>query len=267
MDARTQKGQRRGSALERALWVLDAIVEQPQPIGLPDIAARVELPRQTVHRILQQLEASQLIVRNPARDRFSVGPGLSRLSLAALASDNQSTPVRMILQWLVDEVQETCNIGVLKGMDLFYLERIECDWPLRIQLQAGSSVPAHCTAGGKVMLAHLPASIRRRLLETAPLEKCTDNTITDVGTLEDVFSKIRDDGYALNIEEFSIGMTAVAVPIFDGRGRVLAALAAQGPLVRISKERALALAPLLSEAANRISLAWDLPEPELETQG
>ena len=144
--------QERGSALDKALAVLEAITAQAQPIGLPDLSARLDLPRQTVHRVLLQLEAAGLIVRDPSRDRFSVGPRFSMLALAALQTQNQAAPIRAILQALVDDIQETCNIGVLDGMQFVYLERVECHWSLRVHLQAGSRVPAHCTSGGKVML-------------------------------------------------------------------------------------------------------------------
>ena len=74
-----EAAQERGSALDKALAVLEAITAQSQPIGLPDLSARLALPRQTVHRVLAQLEAAGLVVRDPSRDRFSVGPRLSTL--------------------------------------------------------------------------------------------------------------------------------------------------------------------------------------------
>ena len=87
-----------GSALNKALAVLEMITSQPQAIGLPDLAARLEMPRQTVHRILRQLETQNLIIRDPTRDRFFVGPRLSQLSIAALFSENHNLPTRAILR-------------------------------------------------------------------------------------------------------------------------------------------------------------------------
>ncbi|RMF03291.1 MAG: IclR family transcriptional regulator, partial [Alphaproteobacteria bacterium] len=129
------------------------------------------MPRQTVHRVLTQLEATQLIIRDVQRDRFMVGPKLAQLGLSALNSENYGAPIREILQELVNEVQETCNIGILRGLDVLYLERIECDWPLRLNLAKGSHLPAHCAATGKVLLAHMPARTRAALLRSVPLEQ------------------------------------------------------------------------------------------------
>ena len=249
-------GQERGSALDKALAVLEAITAQSQPIGLPDLSARLKLPRQTVHRVLTQLEKLGLVVRDPSRDRFSVGPRLSTLALNALRTHNQSAPIHAILQQLVDEIEETCNVGVLDGLQFVYLERIECHWALRVHLQAGSRVPAHCTSGGKVMLAHLDDAVRARLLRNVTLKPCTEHTITQTTELEAELAEIRRRGYAVNNQEFTIGIIGVAVPIADRQGRVLAALAVHGPSPRLDLERAIGFVPRLKEAAGVMADAW-----------
>lgn len=263
-DARRMAGERsergRGSALEKALLVLDAITEQPQPIGLPDISARIGLPRQTVHRILQQLDKVGLVSRDPSRDRYSVGPKLSRLALAALFSDNDKEPLRKVLRGLVDDVQETCNVGYLRGIDYIFLERIECDWQLRVHLQAGSSVPAYTSAAGKTILAHLAPEFRARLLNSVELKAVTENTITDVAELEKEFDRIREQGYATTVEEYTRGIAGVGVPIKFDDGRVTAALGTHGPLARLSRERAVSLVPRLQTAARDIAEIWGMVE-------
>lgn len=252
----TDQQKERGSALQKALLVLDAIVEQNQPVGLPDISARVQLARQTVHRILTQLELLGLIIRDPSRDRFTVGPRLSHLSLNVLRSSNNRTPVRLILTDLVEQLQETCNVGILDGMEYVYIERIECDWPLRIHLQAGSRVPAHCTAGGKLMLAHLRYDTLMHCLQIAPLEKYTKNTLTDISKLQSQLDQIKEQGYSINNEEYTEGLMAIGVPIRDSKQVVLAALAVHAPVSRLSIEKGLQYMDQLQKAAERISEIW-----------
>jgi DNA-binding IclR family transcriptional regulator len=248
----------RGSALEKALLVLETVAGQPQSIGLPDLTARTGLPRQTVHRILRQLEDNGLLLRDPSRDRYSIGARLSRLSLSTLHSANQGAPMRVILQDLVDDIRETCNIGVLDGLRFVYLDRIECDWPLRIHLTVGSRVPAHCTSGGKVLLAHLPADRRAALLRAGRLKSYTPNTITRVVELEKELDKIRADGYALNQQEFNVGIIGLAVPIAAADGPPPAALALHAPAVRLSTSRALKHVPKMKAAARRLAQVWRL---------
>lgn len=247
----------RGSALEKALLVLDTITKQPQSIGLPDIASGAGLPRQTAHRVLQQLERSGLVARDVARDRFLVGPRLSQLALAALYSENQSAPVRGILTRLVDDVQETCKIGILRGMQFVAVERVECKQPLRIQLESPFA-PAHCTAGGKAQLAYMPAEMRARLLRSAKLKAETSRSVTDPGQLEQELAEIRRKGYAVCVEELADGLTAVGVPILDRAGRPRAALTVHGPLVRLPESRAAAFAPRMKQTVEELATLWEL---------
>jgi DNA-binding IclR family transcriptional regulator len=255
---RSAKDRERLNVLGKALAVLDAVTEHPHGIGLPDLAARLGLPRQTVHRLLGQLQTSGLLLRDPARERFLIGPRLTRLSLAALASNNRWAPVRSVMQELVDELGETCNIGVLDGLDYVYVERIECAWPLRIHLEVGNRAPAHGLSGGKVMLAHLDPKACARLLRSRKLVARTPNTITRVADLEAELEKVRAQDFGLNDQENFEGIVAVAVPIRDAQERVVAALTMHGPLPRVSLQRCRESLPRLRQAAQRIARAWEL---------
>jgi DNA-binding IclR family transcriptional regulator len=246
------------TALGKGIAVLEAVVDQPQGVGLPDLAARLDLPRQTVHRVLVRLEADGLLVRIPGRERYAVGPRLSRLALAALASRNQGAPVRAVLQELVDDLGETCNIGVLEGLDYVYLERIECEWPLRLHIEAGDRVPAHCIAGGKLLLAHLEPKDRKRLLKSRKLVARTTRTITRVPALEAEFARMLEAGFATNDQENLEGIVAAAVPIRNRAGRVFAALTVHGPVPRLTLETCRAHVPRLARAATRIAQVWGL---------
>jgi DNA-binding IclR family transcriptional regulator len=246
------------NVLGKALAVLRAVAEHPQGIGLPDLAASLSLPRQTVHRVLAQLRDNGLLLRDPVRERFTVGPRLIQLALTALGSNNPWAPVRAALQELVDEVGETCNIGVLEGLDYVYVDRIECQWPLRIHLEVGHRTPAHCISGGKVLLAHLEPELRGRLLRSRKLVARTSRSITRVSDLETELEKVRVRGYGTNDQENIDGIVAVAVPIMDARQRVVAALTMHGPLPRVTTQSCEAAVPRLQEAAQRIATAWGL---------
>ena len=249
--------QDRLSALEKALVILEIVTDQPQPIGLPDLNARTGMPRQTLHRLLKQLEAERLILRDPKRARYSVGPRLARLSLNTLLSSNNSAPVRSVLQTLVASIQETCNLGVLDGMEFLYLERIESNWTLRVSLQAGSRVPAYGSAGGKILLALLPEDLRRRLITAAPLRAHTPNTITDPDKLEAHLAAIREAGYAKNDQEATVGIVGLAVPVVDGAGKPIAALAVHAPAARVSLDDLVAHIGKMRDASREIAKLWE----------
>ena len=251
-----QKPKGYGSALDKALAVLELITEQRQAVGLPDLAVKMDMPRQSVHRILLQLEELGLIIRDVSRDRFFVGPRLSQLSVNALFSKNHSMPARVILQELVNDIQESCNIGVLDGMDFVYLDRIQSKQSLRIHLDVGYRVPAYCTSGGKVLLAHLEPKMRRNLVELKELQIHTKTTLTTLSGLEKSFKAALNSGYSVNNQEFTAGIVGVAVPITDSTGRAIAALACHAPLARISLDRLVTYVPKLQASAQNLGLYW-----------
>lgn len=235
--------------------MLEAIADQPQAVGLPDLAARLDLARQTVHRILVKLEDARLVLRDTTRERYSIGPRLSMLALATLSSNNQNSLIKVVLQNLVDDVKETCNIGVLDGLDYIHLARIEAKWPLRTHLETGR-VAAHAVSGGKLMLSELDPDRLRRLLGARKLPAMTARTITRPTDLETELAKIRARGFALSNEELFDGIVGVAVPIKGPSGRTLAALAMHGPVTRLTLKLCEARVGRLIRAAARISRAW-----------
>jgi IclR family transcriptional regulator, acetate operon repressor len=248
------------SALDKATLVLEAIVAYPRPIGLPDLTADLGLPRQTIHRILQQLCDNGLIIRDPSRDRYAVGPRLSKLAMKTLDSDNYRAPLRAILTDVVEDVEETCNFGVLDGLEFMYLDRLECSWSLRVHLTAGSRVPAYCTSGGKALLAHLDRPLRNALIRSRKLEAHTETTIVDPGELERELDEILTQGYALNNEEHTVGVVGAAVPILSGDGRALGALALHGPSQRLTLADAKKHVPRLRAAAIQLATVWSRSE-------
>ncbi len=243
------------SALDKAFAILEVIAADDRPIAIPDIAVEAALPRQTVHRVLKQLETLGLVDRDPTRDRYSPGERLAQLGLRAISARLRRGPAHAILVDLVDQIGETCNIGMMEDNALVYIDRVECDWPLRVRLHPGSRVPAHCTAIGKLLLAHMSDSARHEVLSVARLTSFTKHTITDRGELEEHLSQIRRQGYAINNQEDAIGLIAIAVPIHDAADNIVAGLAVHAPIPRFSIDDALARLNLFRAAAARISTA------------
>ena len=240
------------SALGKSLTVLETVINRNGPVTLGTIAMRLSMPKQTVHRIVQQLVSEGLLERTFASAGYVAGRRLKRLGERTLSQCLQAAPVRAILQHLVDELKETCNIGVLDGTEVVYVERVECNWPLRMQLQPGNRVPAYCTGIGKMLLASLDARSRRRLIENLSLHEYTERTITDEDQLLDALKKIRRQGYALNNQENTVGMLGLAVPVLGEECRVIAGLAVHAPVARLSPNAALEKLPSLKSAAEKI---------------
>ncbi len=253
-----QTDQLRTSALEKAILVLSKLAESERAIGLAELAEEIDLPRQTIHRVLQQLTEAGLIIRAPQKDRYEIGPEMTRLSATALVSRNRRPPVRAHLHELLELTEETCNVGVLDQDEIVYIERVEGISPLRLDLEIGSRVPIHCTAIGKLLVAEQHKNVRTRILRATSLQQFTENTLTEPEALEDEFAAIRSQGYSFNNEEYVFGLTAIAVAIRDRENKAIAGLAIHAPSTRMNEEKALTYVERATEVASKIAQSWAL---------
>lgn len=251
------------SVSERALLLLETIAKAEEPPTLNELMAAIGLPKATTHRFVALLERLGFVQRAADGRHYEVGQRLLALSLEGMRRSFDLAPRRVILAALVKEIGETCNITMLDGERLIYLDRVESDWPLQFRLSVGSRVPLHCTASGKLFLSLSPASLRKALFRTQPFQRHTAQTLTSTEQLEAELTRIRQTGVGTDNEEFMEGMAATAVPIRDSRGRICATVAVHGPTTRLPLTRALALVPALKRAAKALeqTLLFDTPSP------
>ena len=243
----------------RMLAVLEAVAASDGPVSAIDLADQLDLPRATVHRQAVALERLGYLCREPGSKRFIVGYRQQRLALDTLIHSSLRGARHAILQALVDEVGETCNVTVLDGNEVVYIDRVESDWPLRTHLQPGSRIPIHCGASGMMFLCAMPAAKRRRILTAAPLRRYTPKTLLDPDKIDKRLRQIRAAGVAIEAEEFMQGLIGVAVPVHDSRGRVCATVSMHAPTARFTVEQVLERVPLLQHAARAIAALIDVP--------
>lgn len=236
----------------KAFAVIEAILEAGRPLSLPELAETLGRPKQTVHRTARQLEEHGFLFREPTRDRYAIGPKLFAVSRDVMGWCMRYAPRHAVLGRLVEEVAETCNIGILDGDRVLYLDRVESNFPLRAELHPGSRVPLHCTGLGKLFLAHLPSRTRKRMIERLDLVRHTDRTIVDPVALEDACTQIRARGYSTNEEEYHDGIISVAVPIVNEQNAVISGLAIHAPAARMNIDTAVALVPTIQRFAAEI---------------
>ncbi|MDE2455756.1 MAG: IclR family transcriptional regulator, partial [Burkholderiales bacterium] len=229
-----------GSSTERSLRLLARLASAGRALSLAELAASLDLPKATAHRLCTQLLETGFIARGSAERDFVVGPALRRLALDTLNHDSVRGLRHEVLSALVAKVGETCNFTTLDGAGVLYLDRVEAPWPWRLTLEVGVHVPLHCTASGKLFLAFMEPARREALVSQLNLQRMTPNTITSAQALREECAAIAEAGYAFDREEFIAGLFAVAWPVHDGEGRVRAALAIHAPTARLGPEQALA---------------------------
>jgi IclR family transcriptional regulator, acetate operon repressor len=234
----------------RAFSVLEHLVAAKGALSLAELASIIGQPKASLHRMLQSLEAGGFVAREPGqKNAYVIGPRLERLGIDVMMHSGARRQRHAILERLVDDLGETCNLSMLHDTQVLYLDRCESTWALRLELKPGSHVPAHCSASGKLLLAMMPRDERTALIRAMRLERFTPNTFDDPNLLEAELDRIVQKRIAVDNEEFVLGIACVAVPVIDPRGKCIAAIAVHGPVSRMTLSRGLTFVPRLQEAA------------------
>jgi len=213
----------------RLLLLLEEVAKVGVPVTPSVVNETLGLPKPTIHRLFATAEAEGFLQRDIDGRSYSPGRRMRLLSINTLSSERVRTVRLAVLKSLAVTVGETCNLAIPEREGMFYLDRVETHWPLRIQLPVGTQVPFHCTASGKMFLSTLRPDYLERFLKNHSLDKQTEKTITNPTKLQEELIKTRDRGYSTDNEEFMPGMTAIAVPILDNMGRLLSTLSIHAP--------------------------------------
>jgi len=237
----------------RAFALLEAVAAAERPVSLAEAMQTVALPKPTVYRLFAQLEKAGLLAREPGTRRYTVGGRLARLGRNVMLHSTVRAARHAVLQRLVESVGETCNLTMLEGAEVVYLDRVESAWPLRISLSPGSHVPLHCSASGKLLLALMPKAKRERVIASLAFAAHTPSTITEQGLFETALAEVRAQRFATDDEEYLAGLVCVAVPVVDAKGRSSAAVAVQAPAARMPLATALTHLPALRRAAQAMA--------------
>ena len=237
----------------RLLLVVEEIAKAGTPLKPMQLSAALGLPKPTIHRLLQTAEAEGFLQRD--LDGRSYGPGLRlrQIAVHTMSSERLRTGRLAILKAVAEEIGETCNLATPDREGMTYLDRVETKWPLRIQLPIGTQVPFHCTASGKMYLSTLRDSTLEAVLHSRSLEGLTEKTIITSDALRAELAETRKRGYSQDDEEFMLGMTAVAVPVIDSTGRLMATLSVHAPGQRHSIANLIQFLPNLKDAAGKLS--------------
>jgi DNA-binding IclR family transcriptional regulator len=242
-----------GGAALKVFTVLETVASLARPMSVSELAVLLGVPKPTMHRIVRQLDTEGLLQREPHSRLYGPGPRLLAFAMDAVRAAMRFAPRHAVLEALSAKVRETCNFGMMAGNAVIYLDRVEAAWPFGLRFEAGSRVPLHCTAMGKLLLSMLPRRRRDDLIAASSLSRYTENTITDPDGLRRELDAVRKRGYALDNEEFLAGVVCLAVPVRDRTGATCAALAISAPEARMSVAEAVTHLPALQAAADDLS--------------
>jgi IclR family pca regulon transcriptional regulator len=246
---------RYSQSLERGLAILGSFTPRRPVLGVGDIARELEMSRSTTHRYMSTLLVLGYLEQDPSR-KYRLGLRVTELGMSTSSSTGLREHSHAYLEELARQVSLTVSLGVLDGSDVLYVDRVQS---LRREQNVGeldrrTRLPAHCTAMGKLLLAHLPAAPRRELVKSMQLGSGTPNAITSRAELESELDAIANADLAVNDEELAAGLYAIAAPVRDSNGEVCASVSLAAASLTISLDGLLdGLGPHLISTVDRIS--------------
>ncbi|MGO1561695.1 MAG: IclR family transcriptional regulator [Actinomycetaceae bacterium] len=251
VDARVGAESAGPSSIGNALRLLQ-MFRARREVRVTDAAKELGVARSTAHRFLQILTMHGYAVQSESR-AYRAGPALLGLAVSLADDLDLRTVAAPIMGELVADLGETVHLSVLHERRIVFVHSVETTRGLRVGVRTGSSLPAHATAAGRVLLAHLPDEDDRRRPPGAGWAAVTNATETDPDRIEDLLAEARRDGWSTSYGETEEDVASVAVPVLDSDGHVLAALALSAPPSRLPPGTIHDTAAALTAGARRIS--------------
>jgi IclR family pca regulon transcriptional regulator len=241
------------NSLARGLSVMRAFTKERPELTLSEVAAVTDLSPATVRRCLNTL--THLGYVGKKGKLFLLRPEVMVFASAYLESMNLEEIVRPHLQVVRDRTGDSSSLAVLLHEDILYLVHVSTNRMVRLAAGVGTRFPIYATSLGRIMLAYQDKEVIEKYLHSVPFKSLTDKTTTSVTTLRNILKKARKDGYASIQDELDYGIVSTAVPIFNEKNEVVAAINCSTSVARTTRKDMVATRmPILKEAAQKIEL-------------
>ena len=223
------------SSSSKLLKIMELLVNHPQGIGLTKIAKSLSLSSPSVHRFMSILMEEGWVDQNQHKKYFLTFK-ITSLGEKYLRKQEIREIAHPFLLKLRDQVGETIHLGVLQGNLIVYLDKIDSKQTIQLASHVGSSVPCHCTALGKIILAFSDEEKVKSILSTVEWIKYTENTIDNIDDFVKELFLTKERGYSIDNVEWERGIRCFAAPIMNYEKKVIAAVSVSGPAFLQSEE-------------------------------
>lgn len=242
-------------SVDRAIVILEILARSGE-VGVTELARELGVHKSTAFRLVAALERRDLVEQNAGRGKYRLGTGILRLAGATTSRLDLVQESRTVTRALAQHTGETVNLAVLSDGAALYMDQIAGSSALQPHNWVGQRIPLHATSNGKVLLSALD---RNEVARQVPaLRAYTANTITTLEGLMRELEEVRQRGFAIAIDELEIGLTAVAAPVRNIHGEVMASLSISGPTFRLDARRVPQMTDAVAVAAQEVSrrLGW-----------
>lgn len=247
-------------SVSRALAILEVMAREEESLGLVAISRLVGLDPTTTHRLLHTMGEHAFVVQSPIDGKYALGIRAFQIGNAVTHVTILRQVARPFIQILMERTGETANLAIKDGFEAAYIEQVTGPHFLRTFSEVGRGVPLHCTAVGKAFLMGASEGELKRLA-AAGLKRHSPNTITSLDALVAEVQRCKEQGYALDMEEFEQGARCLGAPILGTDGKIICAISVAGPTTRMSHERLRALVPIITRSAAEVSQALRFAGP------
>lgn len=237
-------------SVDRALTIMNILARLGEA-GVTEIAGELGVHKSTAFRLVSTLESHGMVEQNEGRGKYRLGVGVLRLAGATTARLDVVQEARSICRKLAADSGETVNIAVLSDRSVLYVDQVSGQSALQAHNWVGQHIPLHATSNGKVLLSGLSAAEVDARLPRLP--SYTADTVTTRARLRRDLAMVREEGYAVAVDELEVGLTAIAAPIRNAHGDVIASLSVSGPTFRLGDLRVKELVPVVQDAADEVS--------------
>jgi DNA-binding IclR family transcriptional regulator len=253
-DNKAVASSEKANAIEKSLKILMLYYPHNKELTTTEVSKRLNLHKATASRILLTLARHGFLQQNQQRKAFRLGPSVLRLA-TAIKQSLKSELVQIAkphLDELRDLVNETVGLEVISG-DLTVLAYLaEGARPVRTTTALGATLPVHAAAGAKAIFAYSPSAHWQAVFDRG-VSRLTEHTITDPRVYGKQLDTVRKQGFAVDVEEIDLGVTALAAPVFNHEAMPVAAVVLIGPADRVQADPASAVVSRLKEAAEKVS--------------
>jgi DNA-binding IclR family transcriptional regulator len=242
-------------SVDRALSILEVLARVGEA-GVTEIAGDLGVHKSTAFRLVATLEAHRLVEQTEDRGKYRLGVGVLRLAGATTARLDVVQEARSVVRQLAADTGETVNVAVLSESSALYLDQVAGSSALQSHNWVGQHIPLHATSNGKVLLTGLDHQALEDML--GKLSSYTPLTITKKALLREELERVREQGYAVAVDELEVGLAAAAAPIRNAHGDVVASMSVSGSTFRLTADRLETVVKQLVEAALEVShrLGW-----------
>lgn len=237
--------------LWRAIDLLEYLADKPEGQTISEIAEALNLPTNSVFRILRTLSAKDYVLQK--HKRYEISSKLFALGARAIAEESLFEKITPVMKELRDELKETIIFGKISGHQGVILEQLRGLYPVKVVVEVGYNFPLHCSAPAKAIMAFLPESEKEELISRATFEKFTDTTITTKEGLLNELEQVKSAGFAFDMEETDHDVRCLSAPIMNVRGYPIAAVWVTGPASRLSRENCIEYAKRLKHLCDEVS--------------